>query len=191
MTHWGARFLMLLPLTLAVGCSVLTTAPLCGHPTCIAHLALDRAQAEIPLGPQARTVSMLGPVGRAWEVSFDQATASPLIFEDGRLVGWCHAFPREESVLQDPNLPFRELHGLSGGEDAATVERRRGRADKVVRFHNEAGEAVQLWSWYGADLLLVLTRELAWDELDGQWQLATELSLCGYGEGFGDYRARR
>jgi hypothetical protein len=182
----AAAMAVLLP-----ACSTFQASPLCGHPTCVRHLDLERAQAEIPLGAQARVIDMLGPVGRDWKVAFDQATASPVVFEEGFLIGWGHAFPVEQEELDDPNAPFRELKGLRGGEDSATVERRRGRADKVVRFRSVEGEEVQLWSWYRADLLLVLTRQLQWDGLEEAWQLEPELTLRGYGEGFGEYRANR
>lgn len=174
-----------------MACSTFQAGPLCGHPTCVRHLDLERAQAEIPLGAEARVVPMLGPVGRDWEVAFDQATASPLVFEEGFLIGWGHALPKESAILDDPNQPFRELKGLRGGEDAATVERRRGRADKVVRFRSADGEEVQLWSWFRADLLLVLTRQQQWDGLAETWELEEALTLRGYGEGFREYRARR
>ena len=175
----------------AGGCSVLADDPLCGHPSCIAHLEVSRPAEEMILAEGARRVPMFGPVGRNWEVVFAAATASPLVFEEGVLVGWCHAFPAEEELLRDPNHPFRELRGLCIGAGEAEVERRRKRADKVVRFRSEDGEEVQLWSWYGSELMLVLVRDRRWDGLAEAWVLAEEPTLRGYAEGLGDYRARR
>lgn len=178
-------------LTLTVGsCSLLSSDPVCAHPSCLAHLHLGASEAEVISGTwldaEWERKDYIGPVGRDLLVLRCYSSISPIAFEDDELLGWVHRFQADSGEL---NPKLLVLKGLQSGDSETQVRNALGDPDRVVSFQAKAGDEFVIWSWEEHSVALGFARFEEFDPLEGVTRLEESLTLRGYVEGFEDFRA--
>lgn len=176
---------------LAIGsCSLLSSDPVCAHPSCLAHLHLGASESEVISGTwldaEWERKDYVGPVGRDLLILRCYSSISPIAFEDDELLGWVHRF-QEDSWEINPKL--RALKGLQSGDSEAQARKALGDPDRIVSFQADSGDEFVIWSWEEHSVALGFARFEEFDPLEGVRRLEESLSLRGYVEGFDDFRA--
>ena len=171
-------------------CSLLSSDPICAHPSCLAHLHLGASEAEVISGTwldaEWERLDFVGPVGRDLVVLRGYSSISPVAFEDDELVGWVHRFQSDSWEL---NPKLHVLFGLESGASEIQARKAMGDPDRMVSFHSDKGDEIVLWSWEAHPVALGFARFMEIDPLDGIPKLEDTLTLRGYVEGFDDFRA--
>ena len=185
-----ARLGVALAISALCSCSLLSSDPVCAHPSCLAHLHLGASESEVISGTwldaEWERVELVGPVGRDLVILRGYSSISPIAFEDDELVGWVHRF-QSDSWERNPKL--RALKGLQSGASEMQVRKAMGDPDRMVSFYSDQGDEIIIWSWEAHPVALGFARFIEFDPLDGVRKLEEALSLRGYVEGFDDFRA--
>ncbi|MDA0667149.1 MAG: hypothetical protein O3A95_05440 [Planctomycetota bacterium] len=171
-------------------CSLLSSDPVCAHPSCLTHLRLGASEAEVISGTwldgEWERKEYVGPVGRDLLILRRYSSISPVAFEDDKLLGWVHRFQEDSWEL---NSRLRILKGLQSGDSESTARKIMGDPDRVVSFRAAFGDEFEIWSWEAHSIALGFARFEEFDPLEGVSRLEEALILRGYVEGFEDFRA--
>lgn len=171
-------------------CSLLSSDPVCAHPSCLAHLEIGASEAEVISGTWSdaewERKEYVGPVGRNLLLLRCYSSISPIAFEDGELLGWVHRFQEDSWEL---NSGLRILRGLQSGDSESSARKAMGAPDRVVSFRSASGDEFEIWSWEEHSVALGFARFEEFNPLEGVSRLEEVLTLRGYVEGFESFRA--